>query len=605
MGDTTRLRFWQWLPSLAILLASPAYPQIRLERVATSIRNCTDIQSARDGSGRLFLVRQEGTIAILRDGQLLERPFLDIRSKVSTGGERGLLGIAFPPGYREKRWFYVNYTDRSGATVIARYQLVGSDPDLADAANERAVLTVPQPFPNHNGGQLQFGPDGMLYIGLGDGGSANDPDGNAQNRRSLLGKMLRIDTESNLGRYEIPIDNPFVNDASYRPEIWALGLRNPWRYSFDSANGDLYIADVGQNRLEEINVQPRSSKGGENYGWDTMEGNTCVTAGCNQTGLTLPVLVYPRSQGESITGGYMYRGAYYYGDFVSGKIWTLRRQASGWGNELVYDGGRALGISTFGLDESGELYVANYNTAEVFRVVAVLRPAFSADNVVSASSFARGISPGSLATIFTQNVLASNTTLIASSIPLPRSLGGIEVRVNGNPAPLLAIARSGDNEQINFQVPWELQPNTNARIEIVNGAARSEVVDVPLLPIAPAVFGVNATDALLFRGIDFMLATSGIRRGETYILYASGLGFLDLPVANGDAINQAVRIRRSATLRIAGVACEVDYAGAAPGLVGVYQVNFRVANAVPAGTLDLVLTVDSVDAPGRKVLILN
>jgi uncharacterized protein (TIGR03437 family) len=605
MGDTTQLKSIPWRVSILLWVALAAYPQIRLERIAGSIRNCTDIQSARDGSGRLFLVRQEGTIAIWRNGQVLDRPFLDIRSKITTGGERGLLGIAFPPGYREKRWFYVNYTDRSGATVIARYQLVGTDPDLADSANERILLTVPQPFTNHNGGQLQFGPDGMLYVGLGDGGSANDPEGNGQNRRSLLGKMLRIDTESNLARYEIPSDNPFVNDATYRPEIWAMGLRNPWRYSFDGATGDLYIADVGQSRLEEINFQPRSSRGGENYGWVTMEGNTCFRTGCNTAGLTLPIWVYPRTEGLSVTGGYVYKGAYYYGDFVTGKIWALRRQGTEWVNELAYDGGRSLAISTFGLDEAGELHVANYNTGEVFRIYTVDRPTFSASNIVNAASFSRGMSAGALMTIFTRNVLARDTTLLAGAIPLPRALEGIEVRVNDNAAPLLAVVRSGDNEQINFQVPWELQPGTNARIQVVNGSARSEVVEVPLLPVAPGVFGLNATDALLIRWRDFTIATNPLVRGETYILYATGLGLMDLPVATGSALNQAARLQRAATLRIGGITCDIDYAGAAPGFVGVYQVNFRPTPAVPSGNQDLILSIDNVEAASRKVLISN
>lgn len=586
------------LVSVFFLFVVAAVSQVRLERIATSISLCTDIQSSLDGSGRLFLVRQDGTIAIWRDGQVLQRPFLDIRSRVRTGGERGLLGLAFPPNYKDKKWFYVNYTDRSGASVIARYQLVGSDPDLADAANERILLTIPQPFSNHNGGQIQFGPDGMMYIGMGDGGSANDPEGNGQNNRALLGKMLRIDTESNLARYEIPADNPFVNNPSYRPEIWATGLRNPWRFSFDRSSGDLFIADVGQNRLEEIDFQPRSSKGGENYGWVTMEGNDCFRAGCNRAGLTLPIWVYPRSAGLSVTGGYVYRGAYYYGDFVTGKIWTLRRQGDAWVNELAFDGGRALAISTFGLDEAGDLYVANYGTGEVFRIVV---PAFSSAGVVSASSFAPGLTAGALMTVFTSNVLASNGAFVAGSLPLPRTLGGVEVKVNGSSVPLLAVVRNGDSEQVNFQAPWDLQPGTTARLQV----GQSDVVALPVVDVAPGVFGVNATDALLIRGSDFSLVPSAIRRGETYILYASGLGLMDLPVAAGEALGQVARIRRGASLRIGGVVCDIEYVGAAPGFVGVYQVNFRLSASVPSGSQDLLLSVDSVDAPVRKVLVAN
>jgi uncharacterized protein (TIGR03437 family) len=604
MGDITPRKSSPLVASLLLLaVAVTAAAQVRLERIASVVHGCVDIQSPRDGSGRLFFVRQQGLILLWNNGVVADQPFLDIRSRVSSGGERGLLGLAFPPNYREKRWFYVNYTDRSGATVIARYNLVNDT--TADAASERILLTIPQPFSNHNGGQIQFGPDGMLYIGMGDGGDANDPQGNGQNTRALLGKMLRLDTESNLARYEIPSDNPYVSNAAYRPEIWASGLRNPWRFSFDPTTGDLYIADVGQDRQEEINFQPRSSRGGENYGWATMEGTLCLRAGCNQSGLTLPVHTYPHSEGQSITGGYVWRGAYYYGDFVTGKMWALRRQGGSWVNELVYNGGSNFLISTFGLDESGNLYVANYGTGEVFRILPTTQPSFSARGVVSASSFTQPITPGGLTTIFTTNVLSSNTSLVAASLPLPRSLGGIELRVNNVAVPLLAIVRNGDSEQINFQMPWEFQPGSTARIEIVTPTARSAAVDVPLSAIAPGIFAINATDALLIDGATFSLVTSGVRRGDTLILYATGLGLMDLPVANGEALNQASRLRRTATLRIGSATAEVLYAGAAPGFVGVYQVNFRVPQNAPTGTQDLVLSIDGTDSPGRKVLISN
>lgn len=591
--------------SLVVAGGLPLRGQIRLERIATGMRQCTDIQAAGDGSGRLFFVRQEGTIWIYRNGQVDSRPFLDIRSRTVGGGERGLLGLAFPPNYREKRWFYLNYTDRSGATVIARYQLLNNDPDLADPASERILLTIPQPFANHNGGQIQFGPDGMLYIGMGDGGGANDPVNAGQDRRTLLGKMLRIDVESNQNRYEIPPDNPFVNDASYRPEIWALGLRNPWRFSFDPATGDLYIADVGQNAQEEVNHQPRSSRGGENYGWVTMEGNRCVRTGCDQTGLTLPVHIYPRSEGVSITGGYVWQGAYYFGDFGSGRIWALRRQAGQWIHELVFDGRGALPISTFGLGEDGALLLANHSSGEIFRAVAQDRPAFSAANVVNAASFGPTLAPGALMTVFTRHALSQNGIFAANSLPLPRLLGGVEVRINGVAAPLLAAVRNGDAEQINFQIPWELQPGSRARMEVVSGAARSEAVEIPVEPVSPGVFGRNASDALILQASDFALTSGPLRRNEPYILYATGLGPLDAAVATGAALSQPSRLRRSASLRVGGVLCDLDYAGAAPGFVGVYQINFRLPAGVPSGSQDLVLSVDQVDAVARKVTVAN
>ena len=283
------------------------------------------MQSAGDGSGRLFVVEQSGVIRVLRDSGVNPLPFLDIRGKIRSGGERGLLGLAFPPGFQEKQYFYLNYTNLAGDTVVARYRVTG-DPDVADPTSETVVLTFNQPFGNHNGGQLRFGPDGYLYIGTGDGGSGFDPFNNGQTPGKLLGKMLRIDVESDLGQYQIPPDNPFLADAAFRPEIWGLGLRNPWRYSFDRDTGDLWIADVGQNRAEEIDFQPASSQGGENYGWSVMEGLRCVNAGCSMAGLTLPVHEYSHTGGDcggSVTGGHVYRGnrspglrgTYIYGDF--------------------------------------------------------------------------------------------------------------------------------------------------------------------------------------------------------------------------------------------------------------------------------------------------
>lgn len=280
--------------------------------------------------------------------------------------------MAFPPEYAQKRYFYVNYTDRDGDTVIARYRL-SKYPDTADPASEEVLLKIEQPFSNHNGGMLLFGPDGFLYIGMGDGGAAGDPFNNSQKPGSLLGKMLRIDVESGARPYAIPPDNPFVKTAGYRAEIWATGLRNPWRYAFDFATGGLYIADVGQNKYEEINFQPASSKGGENYGWSIMEGMHCYRSKrCDKKDLTMPVAEYNHSRGCSVTGGLVYRGrkapalkgAYIYGDYCSGRIWALRQNKDAWENELIAETGFA--ISTFGEDETGEMYVADHRTGEVY-----------------------------------------------------------------------------------------------------------------------------------------------------------------------------------------------------------------------------------------------
>jgi glucose/arabinose dehydrogenase len=306
-------------------------------------------------------------------------PFLDITDRVgSNRSEQGLLSLAFPPDHAVSGFFYVNYTDRRGDTVIARYRLSGGDPNQADAGGEQRVLQLDQPAANHNGGQLQFGPDGYLYIGTGDGGQGGDPWGNAQNPNVLLGKMLRIDV-AGTDTYAVPGDNPFVSRPEARPEIWAIGLRNPWRFSFDRASGALYIADVGQNLFEEIHVQPATSPGGENYGWDTMEATQCFEplTGCDAGGLELPVAEYDHSQGCSITGGYVYRGArypelagvYVFGDFCSGKIWGLRQEESGeWNLALLLD--TEIAISSFGEDAAGETYVIGHRDGTIHRLTA-------------------------------------------------------------------------------------------------------------------------------------------------------------------------------------------------------------------------------------------
>src|SRR5574340_1144191 len=316
-------------------------------KMIASVTKPTHISHAGDGSNRLFITEQEGRVLIVKNGVLLAEPFLDVRDRVSCCGERGLLSIAFAPGYRGKGAFYINYTDRNGDTVVSRYR-VSNDRDGADKGSEEVVLAIKQPFANHNGGQLAFGPDGYLYIGMGDGGSANDPLGKGQKMSTLLGKILRIDVESRTRPYAIPASNPFISQKGALPEIWALGLRNPWRFSFDRESGDLYIADVGQNRYEEVDFQPAASRGGENYGWNIMEGTHCFLAkSCEVKGLVLPAVEYGHDQGCSITGGMVYRGktyprlkgTYLYGDYCSGRIWGMRKRDGRWTSAVLADTG--------------------------------------------------------------------------------------------------------------------------------------------------------------------------------------------------------------------------------------------------------------------------
>ncbi len=351
--------------------------QISLAPYASGLSLPVAITHAGDRSGRLFVIEQQGFVRIIKDGILLATPFLNITGRVLSGGERGLLGIAFPPGFSTKGYLYVNYTRTpDGATTISRFRLTGN-PDIADPNSEEIVLTIAQPFANHNGGQIAFSPkDGYLYIGMGDGGSGGDPLDLAQNLNSLLGKMLRIDVESGVNPYAVPPDNPLFNGV--RNEIWALGLRNPWRFSFDRLTHDLFIGDVGQNAREEINFQSASSSGGENYGWRILEGSLCFNPpiGCvSPQNYSPPVVEYDHNQGCSVTGGVVYRGnrspfmqgTYIYGDFCTGRIWRLKRSEQTWQNTLLID--TPFQISTFGEDESGEVYVADYGTGRIYKMI--------------------------------------------------------------------------------------------------------------------------------------------------------------------------------------------------------------------------------------------
>ena len=360
-----------------------ATADIQLEAVITGLVNPVAIAHAGDGSGRLFITQLSGQILIFDGDRILPQPFLDLGSLVSTGGERGLFSVAFHPEYPNNGFLFVNYTDTNGDTVVARYS-VSADPNVVDAGSAFILLAVEQPFTNHNGGQLQFGPEGFLYIGMGDGGSGGDPSNNAQTLSNLLGKILRIDVDGG-SPYSIPPDNPFLGEPGANAEIWAWGLRNPWRFSFDRLTGDLFVADVGQNNLEEVNFQPVDSQGGQNYGWRLMEGSACFnpSVNCNNGLLTLPILEYDHSVGCSITGGYRYRGnenpglagVYFYGDFCTGLIWGATENNAGqWTTAVLLD--TDFSISAFGEDETGELYLAHFSSDDgtVFRISEVADP---------------------------------------------------------------------------------------------------------------------------------------------------------------------------------------------------------------------------------------
>jgi glucose/arabinose dehydrogenase len=361
-------------------------PDIALTPLASGIGPITSITNA--GDARLFLALQTGRVLIFGGGQVRPAAFLDLAPFVSCCGERGLLGIAFHPQYAANRFFFVDYTNAAGDTVIARYQASTGDADTADPGSGVILLTIPQPFANHNGGQLQFGPDGYLYIGMGDGGSANDPSCNAQSDDTLLGKLLRIDVNQNVNTspfYGIPPSNPFAAAGLPADRVWAKGLRNPWRFSFDRVTGDLYVADVGQSAREEIDFQPRASAGGENYGWKIMEGTQCGAGGnsgcsggvppCNSPSFKSPLYEYSHAGSGGCTGtvigGYVYRGAAY--PQLSG-VYLYGDYCFGW----LFGNGQMLSpsvpqLTTFGEDAAGEIYLGT-ETGRLYRVVPPVTP---------------------------------------------------------------------------------------------------------------------------------------------------------------------------------------------------------------------------------------
>lgn len=330
---------------------------------------------------RLFVVERGGSIRIIHgDGTIDPVPFIDISGLITAGGERGLLGLAFHPDYAENGYFFVNYTDLDENTVIARFTVSDSDPDIADAETREVILSIDQPYSNHNGGDLKFGPDGYLYIGTGDGGSSGDPENNAQDLSSLLGKMLRIDIDSG-SPYSIPSGNPYVEDAEVANEIWASGLRNPWRFSFDRETGDMWIADVGQNNIEEINFIPSGSGAGMNFGWRCYEGEESFnTENCEPEGVyQFPLYQYYHStdNGCSVTGGFVYRGEefpsldgyYFFTDYCNDMLYSLHDSSGEW---VLTDHGQFAGnnFSTFGEDQNGEIYVAGISSGTVYKLTA-------------------------------------------------------------------------------------------------------------------------------------------------------------------------------------------------------------------------------------------
>lgn len=359
----TLVRLGLALCLIATTEAVTAAPALSPRLYAEGFSQPVAIANAGDGSGRLFVVEKTGLVRIVRGGTVALAPFLDLSDRISTSGERGLLGLAFHPNYAQNGRFFVYYTRvEDGAIRVSGFRVQAGNPDRGDSTTEQSLLVVPHPgADNHNGGNLAFGPDGHLYLGTGDGGGSGDPNNNAQNDGVMLGKLIRVD----------------VDAASPVIEPWAKGLRNPWKFSFDRATGDLFIGDVGQNRFEEVNYTPAGIGPGRNYGWRVVEGTACFnpSTGCNPAGMVSPFITYGRDLGQAVTGGYVYRGLksrelygyYVYGDFQSNRVWAARQVFDGWSNEqVVTPGVGPSGISSFGEDESGELYLASLNNGRIY-----------------------------------------------------------------------------------------------------------------------------------------------------------------------------------------------------------------------------------------------
>ena len=355
----------------------PANVRLALQPVAEGLEAPLGIANAGDGSNRLFVVEQGGRIVAvdLEAGETEE--YLDLSGQTVAGGEQGLLGLAFHPDFAANGRLFVNHTNPEGDTVIAEYRADPPQAGSVDPETREVLLEFDQPYPNHNGGQLAFGPDGMLYIGSGDGGGAGDPQDNGQSLETFLGKLLRIDVDASGSEYGAPADNPFVDDSEARPEIWAFGLRNPWRFSFDATTDTLWVADVGQDELEEVN-RVAVDAAGLNFGWDDMEGSNCFEPpeGCERAQRVKPVTEYSHDQGCSITGGHVYRGeafpdmegGYFFGDYCEGTIWTIAADAAiGTDPHEVLTTTHA--ISSFGVDEAGELYLTDLEAGRVYRLL--------------------------------------------------------------------------------------------------------------------------------------------------------------------------------------------------------------------------------------------
>ncbi len=591
--------------SLIYYLNVSAQTGFQLIQVAGNLSSPVYLTHARDGSGRLFIVEQPGRILILPPGATSPLPtaFLDIRTKIVSGGERGLLGLAFHPQYTTNRRFFVNYTRTGdGATVISEFKVSAANPNNAETA-ERIILTIDQPFANHNGGMIEFGPDGYLYIGMGDGGSANDPGNRSQNIEDLLGKMLRIDID-NPGAtmpYSSPSTNPYFGSTPGRDEIYAIGLRNPWRWSFDRATGQLYAGDVGQGQFEEISVITL----GGNFGWRVFEGTRCTGLGpasCTAGGFIPPITEYSHSGGRcSVTGGYVYRGtqstlpagSYIFGEFCTGEIFIFNNNAM----NLLRD--TDIQLASFGEDEAGELYVVGLE-GRIFRIAV---PA-SAASVSAASYQGASLARESIIAGF-GNKFSTVTQSAPADQPLPTVLAGGSAYVRDSAgtnraAPLFFISQT----QINFQIPGATAAG-NATITFTNTDGSISVGTVNITNVSPGLFTANTTGRGAAAAVVQRTRADGSQVFEPIVAFDQGQNqFVPIPIDLGLETDQVFLVAfgtgfrfrsaiTSVSATIGGTPAPVTFAGAQGSFVGLDQSNIQIPRSlVGRGEVDVVLTVD-------------
>lgn len=573
------------------------WAQIGWEPVAAGFNRPVFVTGAGDGSGRLFVVEQEGRVKIWRDGATVERPFLDLTARVGFDEELGLFSIAFPPHFADKKRVYAFFVEPGGGIVIARYRVDG---DVADEKSEEVVLRFAQPLGQHNGGTLAFSPvDGKLYVSVGDGGIGveaddvyvNDPDNAGQNPGVWQGKILRLDVESEGAPYVAPADNP--RREGWLPEVWSIGWRNPWRFSFDRKTGDMWVGDVGADGYEEVDMEPAGA-GGRNYGWSLREGTHCVPGkDCGEVeGLTAPAIEYGHDEGCSVTGGVVYRGSrfrdvegtYIFGDYCRGQVWAVKQLGGEW--RRVAMGLTRTQLVSFGEDDAGEIYLVDYR-GSILRLTQ-LAPGLSVIAVGNGASGEAGMVAGSQvsATLSGLDEVAEETR--AEQWPLPLSLADVTVWVNGTQAGVIGVAPSG---KVDFLAPYVL-PGDSAQVQVRSGFKTSNLVQAAVKPVQPGLFTVDGRHVLAVNEQGEMTKSAG--RGTVVAIYGTGLGSVLAWPEYGYPAKEGAEVKGTVRASIGGKAGGVQFAALAPGFAGIYAVVVKIAEDAELGEGDVWVEVEGI-----------